>query len=104
MRDGVTKRATGKHLARFMLVGFYTGTRHAAICGAALQSAIGRGYVDLDHGVFHRRAQGARETKKRQPPVFLPNPTSPLETRGPHHVGNRDPPPPPPRDGLSESL
>jgi hypothetical protein len=33
---------------------------------------IGRGYVDLDAGVFYRRAVGARETKKRQPPVRLP--------------------------------
>jgi integrase len=73
MHFGPSKRETGKHIARFMLVGFYTGTRHAAICGAALQPAIGRGYVDLEHGVFHRRAAGVRETKKRQPPVRLPN-------------------------------
>jgi len=71
MRDNETERAVGKHIARFVLVGLYTGTRHAAICGAALQPAIGRGYVDLDRGVFHRRARGARETKKRQPPVRL---------------------------------
>jgi hypothetical protein len=63
-----TKRDVGKHIARFLLVGLYTGTRHAAICGAAFQPAIGRGHVDLDRGVFHRLAQGARETKKRQPP------------------------------------
>jgi hypothetical protein len=65
MIDGVTDRATGKHVARFILAGLYTGTRHAAICGAAFQPAIGRGFVDLERGVFHRRAQGARETKKR---------------------------------------
>lgn len=74
MPDGTaTRREVGKHIARFVLVGLYTGTRHAAICGAALQPAIGRGYVDLEHGVFHRRALGARETKKRQPPVKLPD-------------------------------
>ena len=73
MRDGVTKRAVGKHIARFILVGVYSGTRHAAICGAALLPALGRGYVDLDRGVFYRRAQGAKETKKRQPPVRLPD-------------------------------
>ena len=73
MRDNVTLRATGKHLARFILVGLYTGTRHAAICGAAMQPAIGRGYVDLKHGVFYRRAMGAKETKKAQPPVRLHN-------------------------------
>jgi hypothetical protein len=73
MRDQRTKRDVGKHIARFLLVGCYTGTRHAAICGAAFQPAIGRGHVDLDRGVFHRRAQGAKETRKRQPPGRLPD-------------------------------
>ena len=54
-----------------VLVGLYTGTRHAAICSAAFQPAIGRGHVDLERGVFHRRAQRRRETKKRQTPVRL---------------------------------
>jgi integrase len=71
MRDKATEREVGKHIARFVLVGLYTGTRHAAICGAALRPAIGRGHVDLDRGVFHRRAPGAKETKKRQPPVRI---------------------------------
>jgi integrase len=73
MHDKVTQREVGKHIARFILVGLYTGTRHAAICCAAFQPAIGRGHIDLDRGIFHRRAQGARETKKRQPPVRLPD-------------------------------
>jgi integrase len=73
MRDQRTVRRVGDHIARFILVGLYTGTRHAAICGAALQPAIGRGHVDLERGVFHRRAIGARETNKRQPPVRLSN-------------------------------
>jgi integrase len=73
MRDKVTRREVGNHIARFILVGLYTGTRHAAICGAAFHPAIGRGHIDLDRGIFHRRAQGARETKKRQPPVRLPD-------------------------------
>jgi integrase len=59
-------------VARFILVGLYTGTRAGAICGAALLPTVGRGYVDLDAGVFYRRAARARETKKRQPPVRLP--------------------------------
>jgi integrase len=73
MRDNVTRRPTGRHLARFILVGLYTGTRHAAICSAAVHPAIDRGYVDLDRGVFHRRASSAGETKKRQPPARLPD-------------------------------
>jgi integrase len=70
MRDEKTSRAVGRHVARFILVGLYSGTRSAAICGASFQPAIGRGYVDVDRGVFHRRAKGAaKETNKRQPPV-----------------------------------
>jgi len=72
MRDQRTQRAVGRHVARFILLGLYTGTRHAAICSAALMPTIGRGHVDLERGVFYRRAEGAHETKKRQPPVRLP--------------------------------
>lgn len=66
-------RRTGRHLARFMLVALYTGTRSAAVCGAAVRPTKGRGYVDLDRGIFYRRADGAKKTKKRQPPVRLPD-------------------------------
>ena len=54
-------------------MGLYTGTRHAAICGAAFHEAIGRGHIDLERGVFFRRAKGAAQTKKRQPAVRLPD-------------------------------
>jgi integrase len=72
MRDKDTRRAVGRHVARFILVGLYTGTRSSAICGAALMPTVGRGHVDLERGVFYRRAIGRRQTKKRQPPVKLP--------------------------------
>ena len=71
MRGQDTQRAVGQHVARFILIGLYTGTRASAICGAALMPTIGRGYVDLEQGVFYRRAIGRRQTKKRQPPVKL---------------------------------
>lgn len=80
-------RRTGRHVARFILVGLYTGTRSAAICGAATRPTEGKGFVDYERGVFYRReprkaaaraaearARGAkRPTKKRQPPVRLPD-------------------------------
>jgi integrase len=72
MRGTGTRRAVGRHVARFILVGLYTGTRSSAICGAALMPTLDRGHVDLDQGVFYRRAVGRRQTKKRQPPVKLP--------------------------------
>ena len=69
----VTDRHSRRHVARFILVGLYTGTRSSAICEAALEPTPGRGWVDLDRGVFYRRAAGKRETKKRQPPVRIPS-------------------------------
>jgi len=69
---GETLHATAKHIARFILVGIYTGTRASAICSAALAPTAGRGWVDLEHGVFYRRGIGKRETNKRQPAVRIP--------------------------------
>jgi integrase len=70
------KVATAKrrlqHIARFILIGQYTGTRAGAIASASPDAAVGRSYVDLERGVFYRLAQGKSETNKRQPPVPLP--------------------------------
>jgi integrase len=71
MRDKRTERAVGQHVARFILVGLYSGPRSSAICGAALMPTVGCGYIDLERGVFYRRAIGRRQTKKRQPPVKI---------------------------------
>lgn len=70
-KDAPTVRPIGRHVARFILVGLYSGTRAGAICGASLARLNGRGFIDLDQGVFYRRPEGARETKKRQPPAPL---------------------------------
>jgi integrase len=67
-----TDRRSRQHVARFILVALYTGTRSTAVCSAALTQAIGRGHVDLDTGVFARRAFGVKETKKRQPSIRIP--------------------------------
>lgn len=67
-----TGRASRKHVARFILVALYTGSRAGAVCGAALDPTAGRGWIDTERGVFYRRPAGQRETKKRTPPVPLP--------------------------------
>ena len=69
----ITERPTAQHIARFVLIALYTGTRPGAICGASLGATTGRGWVDLDQEVFYRRPMGRRENKKRQPPVRLPS-------------------------------
>jgi hypothetical protein len=71
-----TDRRSRQHIARFILVALYTGTRSSAVCGAALNRTLSHGWIDLDRGVFYRRPAGRRETKKRQPPVPLPDGTS----------------------------
>ena len=67
-----TDRASRKHIAKFVLVALYTGSRAGAVCGAALGPTEGRGRIDLERGVFYRRPAGKRETNKRAPPVPLP--------------------------------
>jgi integrase len=71
------KIETGKrplrHIARFILIGLYTGTRAGAIASASPYREDGRSYVDLEHGIFYRLAQGQAGTKKRQPPAPLPD-------------------------------
>jgi integrase len=67
-----TGRYSRRHVARFILVGLYTGTRASAICSAAFEPFEGHGYIDVERGIFYRRPAGAAETKKRRPPVPLP--------------------------------
>jgi integrase len=62
----------GQHLARFILVALYTGTRKDAILRLGFLPSTAGGWVDIDNGVLHRRGEGERETKKRRPPMRLP--------------------------------
>lgn len=71
-KDKDTKRQSAKHIARFILVGLYSGTRSGAICGAAMTPTEGRGWVDTERGVFYRRAIGKKKTNKRQPAIRIP--------------------------------
>jgi integrase len=71
-KGSATGRRSRQHVARFILLALYTGTRAGAVCGAALRPTVGRGWIDVDRGVFYRRPEGERETKKRKPPVPLP--------------------------------
>lgn len=68
----VTDKRPLRHIARFILIGLYTGTRAGAIASASPLPAIGRSFVDLDRGIFYRLATGRRATNKRQPPVPIP--------------------------------
>lgn len=68
-----TGRRSRRHVARFILVALYTCSRSGVICGAATAPTEGRGFVDYERGVFYRKPSGTRETKKRAPPIRLPD-------------------------------
>jgi integrase len=67
-----TNRRPLRHIARFILIGIYTGTRAGAIAGASPYTELGRSFVDLDRGIFYRKPVGKRATKKRQTPAPIP--------------------------------
>lgn len=61
-----------RHLAAFILVALYTGTRKEAILGLRFEPHVNGGWIDTDRGVLYRKAEDARETRKRRPPVRMP--------------------------------
>ena len=61
-----------KHLARFILIALYTGTRSTAVLGLRFGPHTGGGWIDTEAGLIYRRGAGQAETKKRQPPVPVP--------------------------------
>jgi len=67
-----THRRPLRHLARFILIGLYTGTRAASIAAASPHRGTGRSFIDLEHGIYYRLPEGRCETNKRQPPVPIP--------------------------------
>lgn len=73
-KSGPDDTGTRQHLARFILMAHYTGTRSGAILNACFERKMGRGFIDLEAGLWYRRGAGVRATKKRQPPVPLPQP------------------------------
>jgi integrase len=61
----------GKHLARFILVALYTGTRKEAILNLGFQQSTAGGWLDVDKGVLYRRGAEERQTKKSRKPVRM---------------------------------
>ena len=68
-RDGTRNRfRINRHLARFILIALYTGTRHDAILQLQWMASTSGGWFDLASGVLYRRPQDAIETNKRRTP------------------------------------
>ena len=72
-QSGVRHRTKiNRHLARFILVALYTGTRHDAILRLQWMPNVDGGWIDLAAGVLYRRPTGAVDSIKRRPPVPIP--------------------------------
>jgi integrase len=71
-RPVFTAKRPLRHVARFILIGIYTGTRASAIATASPYPEHGRSFVDLERGIFYRKQIGKRATKKRQTPAPVP--------------------------------
>lgn len=66
-------RVDGRHLAHFILIGLYTGTRKAAALNLRLdRGSTGSGWIDTENGILYRTPWGARRTAKRQPTTRIP--------------------------------
>lgn len=61
-----------RHLARFILVGLYTGTRHDAILHLQWMPNLTGGWFDLEANILYRRPQDAVETNKRRTQTPIP--------------------------------
>jgi integrase len=69
-QKGVRHRTKiNRHLARFILLALYTGTRHDAILRLQWNPNTVGGWIDLDAGVIYRKPMSVIESVKRRPPV-----------------------------------
>ncbi|WP_230796825.1 tyrosine-type recombinase/integrase [Salipiger marinus] len=60
------------HLARFILIALYTGTRKDAILRMGFAPNTVGGWFDLERGIMYRRGADERQTKKRRTPAPIP--------------------------------
>lgn len=59
------------HLARYFLIGIYTGTRSDAILSVQWMPNTTGGWIDFESGVLYRAGRFTKQTKKRKTPVKI---------------------------------
>ncbi|WP_088347067.1 MULTISPECIES: site-specific integrase [Rhodomicrobium] len=60
-----------RHVARFVLIGFYTGTRSTAVLQLRWMPSTEGGWFDLEAGRLYRKGLAKKATKKRQTPAKI---------------------------------
>jgi len=61
------------YVARFILLGLYTGTRHATILALRWTEAADAGWLDAVNGIIYRAGRGERQTRKRRTAARMPD-------------------------------
>lgn len=59
----------GRHIARFILLGLYSGTRYKAMLRLRWLPSTDAGWADLDRAIIYRKGKGEVQTSKRRTPV-----------------------------------
>jgi len=67
VRRGRSVRARRAHIARFVLLGLYSGRREATIRRTEWSASVAAPWLDLERWIYHGRGRDERETKKRRP-------------------------------------
>lgn len=60
------------HLARFLILGMYTGTRRTALLALGWEKQASGGWLDIETGILHRRGAEEVDSKKRRTSARLP--------------------------------
>lgn len=64
-----TRKEKARHVARFVLIALYTGSRHDAIMRLRWLPSSDAGWADLEEGLIFRKGFVETESSKRRPPV-----------------------------------
>lgn len=61
------------HVARFILLGLYTGTRHATILALRWYPSADAGWLDAEAGIIYRAGKAEKQTRKRRTAARMPD-------------------------------
>jgi integrase len=61
------------YVARFILLGLYTGTRHATLLRLRWYETPDAGWIDAERGIIYRAGKAEKQTRKRRGTARLPD-------------------------------
>lgn len=67
------RRLRLEYVARFILLGLYTGTRHATILSLRWYPSNDAGWLDAEAGIIYRAGKAEKQTRKRRAAARIPD-------------------------------